>query len=184
MPAEPFLRRAILDDADRIAALHAESWRRHYRGAYSDAFLDGDVFADRQGVWGRRLREPTDESATVVAGEGADLVGFIHIVFDEDRRWGSLVDNLHVTPSRQRCGIGSRLLAEAASLVISRGRSAIYLWVLEQNTAAQAFYRTRGGRCSERRPVPPPAGIPGRLLGSPVMLRFAWSDAALLLASD
>ena len=23
--------------------LHADSWRRHYRGAFSDAFLDGDV---------------------------------------------------------------------------------------------------------------------------------------------
>jgi GNAT superfamily N-acetyltransferase len=33
-------------DADAIAALHADSWRRHYRGAYSDAFLDGDVGAD------------------------------------------------------------------------------------------------------------------------------------------
>ena len=30
-------------DANAIAALHADSWRRHYRGAYSDAFLDGDV---------------------------------------------------------------------------------------------------------------------------------------------
>ncbi|MDQ6849097.1 MAG: hypothetical protein M3070_03765 [Actinomycetota bacterium] len=30
----------------------------HYRNAYSDAFLDGDVAADRLTVWTDRLREP------------------------------------------------------------------------------------------------------------------------------
>jgi hypothetical protein len=32
----------------RSQNLHADSWRRHYRGAYADAFLDGDVLADRR----------------------------------------------------------------------------------------------------------------------------------------
>src|SRR6188768_3459087 len=41
------LRPATAGDAGQIAALHADSWRRHYRGAYSDAFLDGDVLTDR-----------------------------------------------------------------------------------------------------------------------------------------
>jgi ribosomal protein S18 acetylase RimI-like enzyme len=183
MHADLIFRPAMFDDADRIAALHAESWRRHYRGAYSDEFLDSDVFADRQMVWRQRLRTPTDDSATVVACEGADLVGFVHVVFDEDPHWGSLVENLHVTGSRQHRGIGSRLLAEAAARVISHGVSALYLWVLEQNTSARAFYRARGGQCTGQRPEPSPAGIPGRLVGSPVTLRFAWSDATLLLAS-
>src|SRR6266545_1171398 len=44
-------------DAKAVADLHADSWRRHYRGAYSDAFLDGDVVADRLAVWTARLRE-------------------------------------------------------------------------------------------------------------------------------
>jgi hypothetical protein len=30
-------------DAPAVAGLHADSWRRHYRGAFSDAFLDRDV---------------------------------------------------------------------------------------------------------------------------------------------
>ena len=36
-------RRAEARDADRIAQLHAESWRRTYRGMMRDEFLDGDV---------------------------------------------------------------------------------------------------------------------------------------------
>jgi hypothetical protein len=35
-------------DADSIAALHADSWRRHYRGAYLDSYLDGDAVSERQ----------------------------------------------------------------------------------------------------------------------------------------
>jgi hypothetical protein len=27
-------------DGPAVAGLHADSWRRHYRGAFSDAFLD------------------------------------------------------------------------------------------------------------------------------------------------
>ena len=38
--AELKYRAAGPDDAPAIATLHADSWRRHYRGAFADAFLD------------------------------------------------------------------------------------------------------------------------------------------------
>jgi len=54
--------------------------------------------------------------------------------------WGALLDNLHVTYGRKRLGIGTRLLAATAQGVLDRSPgSGLYLWVLEQNTAAQAF---------------------------------------------
>ena len=40
------LRTAGPADADRVAGLHVASWRRHYRGAYADSFLDSDVVDD------------------------------------------------------------------------------------------------------------------------------------------
>lgn len=42
MPASAGLRfrTACPGDVHAIAGLHAGSWQRHYRGAYSDAFLD------------------------------------------------------------------------------------------------------------------------------------------------
>ena len=60
-------RGATALDAEQIAHLHADSWRRHYRGAYSDAYLDGDVFEDRRQVWLERFQRPDDESFTIVA---------------------------------------------------------------------------------------------------------------------
>src|SRR5216110_3394032 len=127
------LREAGPDDADAVALLHADSWRRHYRGAYADAFLDGDMVADRRTGWSAWLAAPVG-TATVVAEDGAVMLGFVHVVFDEDDRWGSLVDNLHVTRERQRGGIGTALLRRGAESVAERATSrAMYLWVLEQN---------------------------------------------------
>jgi GNAT superfamily N-acetyltransferase len=174
-------RVAGFSDAEDIAALHADSWRRHYRGAYSDGFLDGDVAADRLAVWADRLRTLDPGCSTIVAEDDGGLVGFAHSVFDDDPRWGALLDNLHVTYGHQRGGVGSRLLALTAQAVTERtDRTGLYLWVLEQNVHAQAFYRARGGRCVGRRQVSPPGGLPGRLNGSPTALRYAWTDPAEL----
>jgi GNAT superfamily N-acetyltransferase len=167
-------------DAQAVAALHADSWRRHYRGAYSDAFLDGDVAAERLVVWAERLREPDPDSHTIVAIDRDGMVGFAHTVFEVDPRWGALLDNLHVVAGEKRRGIGSRLLSMTAEAVLARG-TGLYLWVLEQNVDARAFYEACGGRCVERVPVPPPGGIADRLNGSPFGLRYAWPDPAVAL---
>jgi GNAT superfamily N-acetyltransferase len=175
------LRPADVDDAARIADLHADSWRRHYRGAYADSFLDGDVAADRRTVWSARLATPTG-TETVVAERDARLVGFIHVVLDDDRVWGSLVDNLHVVHDQHRSGIGTRLLARAARAVVDRATSdAMFLWVLRQNTAAQQFYGANGAVCVEAANVSPPGDDPSRINGTPVKLRMAWSDPSGLV---
>jgi GNAT superfamily N-acetyltransferase len=174
-------RPADAADAEPIAALHADSWRRHYRGAYADAFLDGDVVADRRSVWSARLAAPSG-TETVLAERDGQLVGFVHVVFDDDPRWGSLVDNLHVVHDQRRTGIGTRLITCAAQAVSRRADgSGMYLWVLQQNAAAQQFYSSCGAMLVETAPVPPPGGDPARLNGTPHGLRMVWRNVARLL---
>jgi len=173
-------RLAVPDDADAVAALHADSWRRHYRGAYSNEFLDGDIHAERLAVWSGRLREADRDACTIVAEDGDGLVGFVHTIFEADPRWGALVDNLHVVYAEKRRGVGSRLMTLAAEPVLERG-TGLYLWVLEQNLGARAFYEARGGKRVERALVPAPGGMTSRLNGTPFGLRYAWSDPAVLL---
>lgn len=177
-------RTAGPEDADQVALLHADSWRRHYRGAYADSFLDGDVVADRCAVWSARLAEPSD-TYTVLAEDDDRLVGFLHVVLDHDPAWGSLVDNLHVHHSQHRTGIGTELLARAARAVTERATgNGMYLWVLEQNLAAQQFYRASGANCVEKATVPPPGGDPACLVGNPHCLRMVWSDISALSDLD
>lgn len=184
MPEDrPFrLRRASRADAGRIAALHADSWRRHYRGAFSDAFLDGDVAADRLAVWSHRLGRPGGTCTIVAEGASGEVVGFVHTVPGADPIWGALVDNLHVDHSVQRAGIGSTLMEETARWLIGRDPSSrLHLWVLEQNRAAQAFYLSLGGALVGSRPAEDPGGVPGRLVGQPIALRCAWAEPSRIL---
>src|SRR5688572_10131399 len=100
-PVSIRFRAAHAEDAEQVAGLHAASWRRHYRGAYADSYLDGDVLADRRAVWSSRLTSPAAVSVTVLAEDADGLAGFVHVVLDEDAAWGSLVDNLHVALPHQ-----------------------------------------------------------------------------------
>jgi ribosomal protein S18 acetylase RimI-like enzyme len=178
----PQFRVAAPADAEAVANLHAASWRRNYRGAYSDAFLDGDVVADRLAVWTDRLRESDPRRCTILAENCDGLVGFANALFDDHPRWGALLDNLHIADGHKRRGIGSRLLALTAEAVMEQPEgTGLYLWVLEQNADAQAFYEDRRGRCVEQRPASPPGGIASRLAGSPAKLRYVWPEPTVLL---
>lgn len=173
-------RVATLADAGVVADLHADSWRRHYRGAYADSFLDGDVVADRLQVWSERLANPQG-TQTVVADDGAEAVGFVHTILDADPTYGALLDNLHVSAAHQRRGIGRQLMAASADFVLgARPDSGLFLWVLEQNANAQAFYACLGGEAADTKLVPPPSGIDGRLNGAPRGIRMVWPDPSAL----
>jgi len=178
-------RVACPDDAQAIAALHADSWRRHYRGAFSDAFLDNDVAGYLLPLWTERLASPDSRARTILAeGDGA-VVGLAHTLLGEDATWGAFLDNLHVIHGLKRQGIGTRLLARTGQAVVDWSPSSgLYLWVLEQNSAARAFYAARGGVCVERDDAPPPGGDTARLNGKPMGLRYVWRDPSTLVAGD
>ena len=129
-------------------------------------------------MWTDLLTRCSPDHCTIVAESAGVLVGFAHTVLDDDRTWGALLDNLHVAYGVTRSGIGSHLMAETARAVLERRPSTgLYLWVLEQNTAAQAFYEARGGACVGRGIAQPPGG------GSAPKLRYAWPDPLVLLAT-
>lgn len=175
-------RAAGAGDAAAVARLHADSWRRHYRGAFSDSFLDGDVAGYLLARWTAQLGAPDPRARTIMAELDGELVGFAHTRLGDDAAWGALLDNLHVTSGRKRLGIGTRLMALTATAVLdSSPGSGLYLWVLEQNAGARAFYTARGGSCVETAEVSPPGGDPTRLNGSPRSLRLVWPDPSRLL---
>jgi GNAT superfamily N-acetyltransferase len=175
-------RAARPGDAQAIAGLHADSWRRHYRGAFTDAFLDdeaADVLGD---MWAGRFAAPDPGTRTILAERGGKVVGLAHTVLGRDPTWGALLDNLHVSHELKRQGVGTRLLALTARAVLDAApASGLYLWVLEQNAAARAFYEARGGSCVGRRPAGAPGGDVTRLNGRPIGLRMAWRDPSRLL---
>lgn len=174
-PASVSYQVARPQDAQGIAELHAESWRRHYRGAFSDAFLDGDVVGYLLSLWTTRLAEPAPLARTILAFCDGRVTGLAHTFLDDDPRFGAFLDNLHVAYGMKRLGVGTRLLDLTRQAVRDWSpASGLYLWVLQQNADAQAFYSARGGVCVESGHTPPPGEDPSRLCGTPLSLRYAW----------
>jgi GNAT superfamily N-acetyltransferase len=181
--ADLWFRAACPGDAHAIAALHADSWQRHYRGAFSDAFLDNDVAGYLLPLWTERLAIPSPQARTILAERDGEVVGLAYTILGQDATWGAFLDNLHVAHGLKRQGIGTRLLALTARAVLDWSPSSgLYLLVLEQNSDARAFYAARGGTCVEREEVQPPGGDAARLNGKPVSLKYVWRDPSKLLA--
>jgi ribosomal protein S18 acetylase RimI-like enzyme len=112
---------------------------------------------------------------------GAFVLGLVaHARLASDAAY---VEELAVTPTHRRQGIGRALLDECDVIAGLAGKSRITLWVAEGNDAAVALYRSCGYRVTRRRRT-----LRGRLLfGAPVALLMekplpaiptnVWTDA-------
>jgi GNAT superfamily N-acetyltransferase len=142
MKKNPLLFRiANQTDFETIVVLHANSWKRAYRGIYTDYYLDHEVENDRRQVWQERLFVNPQNQHVIIAEFDNVPCGFVSIFPNEDQQYGSLIDNLHVKFDFQNMGIGRKLLKEAARWIFTNHKSyKMYLWVLEKNIAAYQFY--------------------------------------------
>ena len=73
----------------------------------------------------------------LVVEQSGTVVGFIVGRQVEDE-WE--IENIAVTGSARRCGMGSRLVGELLDLVSSRGGKSVFLEVRESNRAARSLY--------------------------------------------
>jgi GNAT superfamily N-acetyltransferase len=173
----PEIRPAGPADAPVVAALHADSWLRTYRGMLSDAYLDGDVHGERLAVWQQRFAEPRPDQRAWLAVADGEPVGFVCLFADDDPQWGVYVDNLHVRGDQQGRGLGRTLLATAAEWTIAeRPGSGLWLWVLEANHAGRAFYRRTGAVEADRTLADDHGG------GTATAVRCHWPDPQALLS--
>ena len=146
------LRPARADDAPRIAAIHCASWRDTYSNVLSPEFLTGPIEQNRSELWAARLAAP-DETRQVLVAESPSTgpAAFLSAYCDADAQWGSLIENLHVSPALRGQKIGERLIRSAASALAAKAKAAgVYLWVFEANQAGLRFYRRLGGEVVER----------------------------------
>ena len=117
-------RPIVAPDATTIARIHATSWRSAYRGILPDEYLDDDIDADRLTHWRRRLSAPTERDVGVLALQDGAPVGFGFAVRDDDERWGSMLDNLHVLPEHKGHGLGRSLMRELVAQLAEAGTAA------------------------------------------------------------
>jgi GNAT superfamily N-acetyltransferase len=173
------IRPARPTDAPAIARLHAENWRAVYRNLLAQDYLSGPIESERQHYWHRQLAQPPANQHLIVAEARGRVIGFACAYGNDDPEWGTLLENLHVSTEFKHQGIGARLMAQVAHWTQHYyPGNGLYLWVVEPNRNAQAFYRHLGAQHVEDGIWQPPGG------GEIAKLRFAWRQPETLLASN
>jgi GNAT superfamily N-acetyltransferase len=171
------IRPITVRDIDLVAFVHSTSWRSSYRSMLRDDFLDSDLEANRRILWAKRLLERPANHFGFIALDNDSPVGFAFAFGDEDPRWGTQLDNLHVLPNQKGKGLGKALLKSVCCMCMQANYSArLFLWVYEANASAQAFYARLGAKRGERKVIQAPGG------GEVAELRFSWSSVEILAA--
>jgi ribosomal protein S18 acetylase RimI-like enzyme len=169
---------AQAEHAALVAALHVASWQTAYRGLLPDSYLDQAAATERLQHWQERLVEGVDGPLEVLlAVLDNKPVGFVCLQPEEEPEFGTYLDNLHVLPSVKGVGLGKQLLCWAAQ----RAREGwpnrpLFLYVLEDNHEARAFYRRMGGMESAPFPAPMPGGV------TLATRRVSWRDVPALIS--
>jgi ribosomal protein S18 acetylase RimI-like enzyme len=128
------------DDAAEVGRVHVRVWQEAYAGLmpadYLDA-LDPDQFATS---WRERLAAPRPGVAHWLARDESGIVGLATSgpARDEDAPTDWQLYAINVLARGHGTGVG------AALLVAALGDRAAYLWVVEGNERAIAFYRKHG----------------------------------------
>ena len=134
------LRAATPADAEALVDLHLACWRDAYPGLLSEATIES-TFADRDAhVVRRRERLADPEAPTFVVEDAGALVAFATAgpPRHDDPPADLELYAIYALASTWGRGLGHQLLAAAV------GERSAYLWVLDGNDRAQAFYRRHG----------------------------------------
>lgn len=143
-------REGTVDDAAAIARLHAESWRNTFDFALNEEYRAGPIFEERRQAWAERMLKPPENQYVILAEEGDQLAGFACAYGANDERWGTLLDNLHVSADWQGHGLGKRLTGIVAEWCAANyPDDGMYLWALSGNTRACRMYEKLGAEVVE-----------------------------------
>jgi GNAT superfamily N-acetyltransferase len=140
------IRVAEYNDYERIAAMHARSWRLNYRGIMDENYLLQDVEDDRKIIWQARLINSSINQHVLLVEDDGILCGFICAFGNHDFEKGSIIESFHIAPEYQGRGLKQLLLREMAKWIEHYfPDSGVYIEIVEQNTEAQEFYDHLGG---------------------------------------
>lgn len=144
------IRVAQIADAARLASVHAQVWRETYTGLMPPEVLDGLDARAGEERWEQILTaDPKTRPQTLVGVDpGGRIValGSAGRARDEDAPVGLELWAINVLASDHGTGLGDLLLAHLV------GEAPAYLWVVDGNARAIAFYTRHGFVVDDGRP--------------------------------
>jgi ribosomal protein S18 acetylase RimI-like enzyme len=146
------IRRATADDADAVVRMHTQAHEECYGHLLPPDFFAGRRASIPERVKKRRPYLAGTEPRIIALDSDDEIVGFADAGpgRDEDRPQELELYAIYTLSRSHGTGLGAALLAAALA------DSAAYLWVLEDNPRARAFYEKHGFQADGKRAVLPP----------------------------
>jgi GNAT superfamily N-acetyltransferase len=141
------IRPGVVADAEQVAGVHVRSWQAAYRGLIDQEILDALSIADRADRWRRHISTPLPTTLGIlVAARGNRIVGWTSFGTgrDTDATADGEVYGIYADPTEWSTGVGHALLTAAEERIAGVGHERAYLWVLDGNDRADAFYQRHG----------------------------------------
>ncbi|WP_075217312.1 GNAT family N-acetyltransferase [Mongoliimonas terrestris] len=139
------IRRARLEDAAGIAAVHDQAWRNAYRGILPG--LDLERMVERRGPawWSKALRRQVVVLVLEVDGQ---VVGYATVGPSRMRTlpYKGEIYEIYLLPQYQGVGLGRRLFQAARRTLSELKFAGLAVRALRANAGAVNFYRRLGGR--------------------------------------
>jgi uncharacterized protein len=135
---------ATAADTDAVTRLHVQVWCDSYHDIAPKRaieLLDEDY---RRPTWRKSLSAPKPNQGTLIAKQSDSIIGFVSFGPAGDQT--GEIKHLYVDPQSKRTGVGARLLNQALRALFDAGFAKATLVIVQENTAAQAFYRAQGGQ--------------------------------------
>jgi ribosomal protein S18 acetylase RimI-like enzyme len=146
--AEPLkitIERARPEDAEGVFEVHYRTWLATYPNPKVGVTVDdvearyADRSPERMTKRRERLMQPPEGTTTLIAREGAKVVGVCDVVAKSDRNQIAMI---YVLPEQQRKGIGNMLWEEGKKYVDMTKDT--YVEVADYNEQAINFYKKLG----------------------------------------
>jgi len=172
------IRRATADDAEAIARVRIEGWRRSYKGLVPQRSLDAMSIPASLPLWQRVLAAAGDVASVFVAEGDAGVVGFAAGNRLDEPKLGfdAELTAIYLAHEVQRCGLGRRLAGTIAAERATHGATGMIAWVLAGNLGARRFYEALGAELLVEQPF--------EWDGMPLVeAGYGWRDLGALVAA-
>jgi ribosomal protein S18 acetylase RimI-like enzyme len=140
------LRKAVPEDALRIAQVQVRSWEAATRGDKPDSVLDGLSIPHRTEDWTKRLVPAEGETQVVLIDGVIEGWACLGPSRDSDKKDAGEVYGIYLSPDHIGENLGMRLFSSAEASLAAMGFKEIILWVVAANAQAGQFYEKAGCR--------------------------------------
>lgn len=162
------VRPAVVEDAHGIAVVHVQAWREAYARKLPSEILAGLEVEPRVPRWAAIIED--DVTDVHVAEIGGSIVGWATSSAgrDDDRPAARELEGIYLLRDVYGTGAGQQLLVAAI------GDEPAYLWMLDDNPRAEAFYLRNG---FERDGVERDQRMAGTIIHVIRMVRSRWQPS-------